>query len=257
MEDVMTKRSIFAILLGFLFMFMAVFAGPVQAKKLTVAVDTAFVPFEFRDPDTGKYVGFDIDLWDAIASKIGVEYTLQPMDFSGIVPALQTGSVDAALAGITITAEREKVVDFSHPYYDSGLTIMVMADNDEINGPEDIEGRSIAVRTGTTSANYAPRLNPSRIVQFPNIEAAYMEVRAGRVDAAMHDTPNVLYYINTAGDGQVKSVGPRMQAQSYGIGFPFGSKLRNDVNVAFLELVESGEYAEIYRKWFGQDPSPR
>jgi len=257
MEDVMTKRSIFAILLGCLFMFMAVFAGPVQAKKLTVAVDTAFVPFEFRDPDTGKYVGFDIDLWDAIANKIGVEYTLQPMDFSGIVPALQTGSVDAALAGITITAEREKVVDFSHPYYDSGLTIMVMADNDEINGPEDIEGRSIAVRTGTTSANYAPRLNPSRIVQFPNIEAAYMEVRAGRVDAAMHDTPNVLYYINTAGDGQVKSVGPRMQAQSYGIGFPFGSKLRNDVNVAFLELVESGEYAEIYRKWFGQDPSPR
>ncbi|RQD61906.1 MAG: glutamine ABC transporter substrate-binding protein GlnH [Desulfonatronovibrio sp. MSAO_Bac4] len=236
---------------------LGLFAGQVQAKKLTVAVDTAFVPFEFRDPDTGEYVGFDIDLWAAIADKIGVEYQLQPMDFSGIVPALQTGSIDAALAGITITAEREQVVDFSHPYYDSGLSIMVMADNDEIAGPEDIEGKRIAVRTGTTSANYAPRLNPAEVVQFPNIEAAYMEVRAGRVDAAMHDTPNVMYYINTAGDGQVKAVGPRMQAQSYGIGFPLGSKLRNDVNVAFLQLVESGKYAEIYRKWFGQDPNPR
>jgi len=253
----MTKKHISAIFFGCLLFFMGVFAGPVQAKTLTVAVDTAFVPFEFRDPDTGKYIGFDIDLWDAIAKKIGVEYKLQPMDFSGIVPALQTGSVDAALAGITITAEREKVVDFSHPYYDSGLNIMVMADNDEIKGPEDIEGKRIAVRTGTTSANYAPSLNPSDIVKFPNIESAYMELRAGRVDAAMHDTPNVLYYITTAGDGQVKSVGPRMQAQSYGIGFPLGSKLRNDVNVAFLQLVESGEYAEIYRKWFGQDPSPR
>ncbi len=257
MEVVMRRRFFPVVLIGCLLFIMGFMAGPVHAKKLTVAVDTAFVPFEFRDPKTGEYVGFDIDLWDAIAKRIGVEYTLQPMDFSGIVPALQTGSVDAALAGITITAEREKVVDFSHPYYDSGLSIMVMADNDEINGPEDIEGRTIAVRTGTTSANYAPRLNPSNIVQFPNIEAAYMELRAGRVDAAMHDTPNVLYYINTAGDGQVKAVGPRMQAQSYGIGFPFGSKLRNDVNVAFLELVESGEYAEIYRKWFGQDPNPR
>ncbi|WP_045214674.1 glutamine ABC transporter substrate-binding protein GlnH [Desulfonatronovibrio magnus] len=253
----MIRKFILTTLLAALLLITGVFAGPSHAKKLTVAVDTAFVPFEFRDPDTGEYVGFDIDLWAAIAEKIGVEYQLQPMDFSGIVPALQTGSVDAALAGITITAEREKVVDFSHPYYDSGLSIMVMADNDEIAGPEDIEGKRIAVRTGTTSANYAPRLNPSEIVQFPNIEAAYMEVRAGRVDAAMHDTPNVMYYINTAGDGQVKAVGPRMQAQSYGIGFPLNSSLRNDVNIAFLQLVESGKYAEIYRKWFGTDPNPR
>ena len=245
-----------SLILG-IFLFMSMFAAPLHAKKLTVAVDTAFVPFEFRDSDTGEYVGFDIDLWDALAERIGVDYELQPMDFSGIVPALQTGSVDAALAGITITAAREKVVDFSHPYYDSGLSILVMKDNDEIQGPEDIEGRTIAVRTGTTSADHAPRLNPADIVKFPNIEAAYMEVRAGRVDAAMHDTPNVMYYIQTAGDGQVKAVGPRMQSQSYGIGFPLGSELRNDVNVAFLELVDSGEYAEIYRKWFGTDPNPR
>lgn len=240
-----------------LFLTLGLLSGPAMAKKLVVAVDTAFVPFEFRDPKTGQYTGFDIDLWAAIAEVLGVEYELQPMDFSGIVPALQTGSIDVALAGITITSAREKVVDFSHPYYDSGLTLMVLADNEEIKGPEDVAGKRIAVRTGTTSDNHAPSLNPSEIIKFPNIEQAYMELRAGRVDVAMHDTPNVLYYIQTAGEGAVKAVGPRMQAQSYGIGFPLGSKLRNDVNVAFLELVESGRYAEIYRKWFGQDPSPR
>ncbi|PTN35966.1 glutamine ABC transporter substrate-binding protein GlnH [Desulfonatronum sp. SC1] len=250
-------KRLFGCVVVALFLTCGLLSGPAAAKKLVVAVDTAFVPFEFRDPKTGEYTGFDIDLWAAIAEVLGVEYELQPMDFSGIVPALQTGSIDAALAGITITSAREKVVDFSHPYYDSGLTLMVLADNEEIKGPEDVAGKRIAVRTGTTSDNHAPSLNPSEIIKFPNIEQAYMELRAGRVDVAMHDTPNVLYYIQTAGEGAVKAVGPRMQAQSYGIGFPLGSKLRNDVNVAFLELVESGRYAEIYRKWFGQDPSPR
>ena len=72
----------------------------VKAEELVVATDTAFVPFEFKEGD--KYVGFDIDLWDAIASDLGVEYRLQPMDFNGIIPALQTKQVDVALAGITI-----------------------------------------------------------------------------------------------------------------------------------------------------------
>ena len=253
----MRMKKLFGCIAVSLFLVLGLLSGPAAAKKLVVAVDTAFVPFEFRDPKTGEYIGFDIDLWAAIAEVLGVEYELQPMDFVGIVPALQTGSVDVALAGITITSAREKVVDFSHPYYDSGLTLMVRADNEDINGPEDVAGKRIAVRTGTTSDNHAPSLNPAEIIRFPNIEQAYMELRTGRVDVAMHDTPNVLYYIQTAGDGAVKAVGPRMQAQSYGIGFPLGSKLRNDVNVAFLELVESGRYAEIYRKWFGQDPSPR
>ena len=71
-----------------------------QAADLVVATDTAFVPFEFKEGD--KYVGFDIDMWDEIAKEIGVTYKLQPMDFNGIIPALQTKQVDVALAGITI-----------------------------------------------------------------------------------------------------------------------------------------------------------
>ncbi|MDU7867043.1 MAG: transporter substrate-binding domain-containing protein, partial [Pantoea sp.] len=61
-------------------------------KKLVVATDTAFVPFEFKQGD--KYVGFDVDLWDAIAKQLKLDYTLKPMDFSGIIPALQTRNVD-------------------------------------------------------------------------------------------------------------------------------------------------------------------
>lgn len=75
-------------------------------KQLIVATDTAFVPFEFKQGD--KYVGFDVDLWAAIAKELKLDYTLKPMDFSGIIPALQTKNIDLALAGITITEERKK-----------------------------------------------------------------------------------------------------------------------------------------------------
>ena len=72
------------------------------SKELIVATDTAFVPFEFKQGD--KYVGFDIDLWDAVAKEMKVSYELKPMDFGGIIPALQTHNIDLALAGITINA---------------------------------------------------------------------------------------------------------------------------------------------------------
>ncbi|MDT4829697.1 Glutamine-binding periplasmic protein [compost metagenome] len=222
-------------------------------KELLVATDTAFVPFEFKQGN--EYVGFDIDLWAAIAKELGWKYQLKPMDFNGIIPALQTRNVDLALAGITIKEERKQAIDFSDGYYDSGFLLMVRSDNDAIKGEADIAGKTLAVKSGTSSADYAKaNLKASDLRQFPNIDNAYLELRTGRVDAAMHDTPNVLYYIKTAGEGQVKAVGQQMMAQQYGIGFPKGSELREPVNGALKTLRENGTYAEIYRKWFGTDP---
>ncbi|MBB3808596.1 glutamine ABC transporter substrate-binding protein GlnH [Pseudochelatococcus contaminans] len=228
------------------------FVQPAQAKDLIVATDTAFVPFEFKEGD--KYVGFDIDLWDAIAKEIGVTYKLQPMDFNGIIPALQTKQVDAALAGITIKPERLRAIDFSDGYYDSGLMLMVPADSD-IKGPEDLKGKTLAVKTGTSTADYAKEnFKDTELRQFPNIDNAYLELQTGRVDAAMHDTPNVLYYIATAGQGKVKAVGDQLMGHEYGIGFPKGSELVAKVNEALATLKKDGRYNEIYKKWFGTEP---
>ena len=228
-------------------------APAASADTLLVAADTAFVPFEFeRD---GEYVGFDIDMWDAIATELGLDYELQPMDFNGIIPALQTGQVDVALAGITIREDRAEVIDFSDGYYDSGFLIMVDADSD-ISGAEDLAGKSLAVRTGTSAADYArDNFEDTELVQFPNIDNAYLELRTGRVDAAMHDTPNVLYYIATAGDGDVKAVGEQMMAHEYGIGFPKGSELVEPVNEVLANMREDGRYDEIFAKWFGEAPT--
>lgn len=223
-------------------------------KQLVVATDTAFVPFEFKQGD--KYVGFDIDLWDAIAKQLGVEYSLKPMDFSGIIPALQTKNVDVALAGITITPERQKAIDFSDGYYRSGLLVMVSADNNNVKSVADLNGKVVAVKSGTGSVDYAKaNIKTKDLRQFPNIDNAYMELATRRADAVLHDTPNILYFIQTAGKGKFKTVGESLEAQQYGIALPKGSdELRLKINEALKTIKANGTYNEIYKKWFGTEP---
>ncbi|MBP6563078.1 MAG: glutamine ABC transporter substrate-binding protein GlnH [Neisseriaceae bacterium] len=222
-------------------------------KELVVVVDTAFVPFEFKEGD--RYVGFDIDLWDAIAKENAWTYRVQPMDFNGILPSLQTGNADAALAGITITEERKKAIAFSDGYYDSGFKLLVRTDSD-ITSVDNLGGKILAIKTGTSAAEYAKEhFKNTELRQFPNIDNAYLELQTGRVDAVMHDTPNILYYAATAGAGKVKDVGEQMQAHEYGIAFPQNSPLVADVNTALAKLKADGRYNAMYKKWFGKDPA--
>ena len=250
----MKKRFVNRWLAGFVAAMLILTCGSmVYAEKLRVGVDTAFVPFEFKGPD-GNYTGFDVELWDAIAKRLNLEYELIPMDFNGLIPGLTTGNLDVVLAAIFIKSSREKAIDFSHPYFRAGLKVMVRAENEDINGPEDLKGKVVAVKTGTATVDYVNTLGAAKIVKFPNIDQAYLEVVTGGADAAMHDTPNVLYYIKTAGQGRVKAVGADVKAAFYGIGFQQGSDLRDPVNVALLEMMEDGAYDQLYLKWFGALP---
>ncbi|MDD4731618.1 MAG: glutamine ABC transporter substrate-binding protein GlnH [Desulfovibrio sp.] len=227
------------------------FAGP-----LIVATDTNFPPFEFKDPATGQHTGFDVELWDAIAKEMGMEYNLQPMDFNGIIPGLQSGQIDVGIAGMTIKPERAEVVDFSDPYYNAGLLVLVRADNDTINGIEDLNGLVVSTKTGTTSEDYVKAHAQAKEVKlFPNNDAMFMELLTGGADAVMFDSPVIADFMNKAGKGLVKVVGPLYQGQSYGIAFPKGStEMVQKVNAALAELRENGTYRELYLKWFQTEP---
>lgn len=235
-----------------LVMCMVMTGGLVSAKELVIGCDTNFMPFEFKEGD--KYVGFDIDLWDAIAKDLNVQYKLQPMDFNGLIPALQTGNIDAAIAGMTIKSKREEVVDFAYPYYDAGLLLMVRSDAKGIAGVEDLSDKIVATKLGTTSADFAKNLKTKEVKLFPNIDSAYLELRGGGADAVIFDSPAILYYIKTEGKEAVKTTGPLYQGQSYGIAFPQGSELREKVTISILKFMEDGTYAKIYKKWFGTEP---
>lgn len=226
-------------------------AAAQEDKELLVATDTAFVPFEFKQD--GKYTGFDIDLWDAIAKKAGLKYQLRPMDFNGIIPGLQTRNIDAALAGITIRDDRKKVIDFSDPYYESGLALLVDVDNTDIKTADDLKGRTVAVKIGTATVDFLKENVPeAKLKLFPNIDNAFLELSTKRVDAVVHDTPNLQYYAQTGGKGKVKVVGTLKSGDYYGIAFPKGSDLVPKVNKALEAIRDSGEYDAIYTKWFGK-----
>ena len=162
--------------------------------------------------------------------------------------------MDVGLAGITIKDERKKVIDFSDGYYDSGFLLMVPAKS-EIKGVADLSGKTVAIKIGTSAADYAKEhFKGAELRQFPNVDNAYLEVATGNADAAMHDTPNVLYYIKMNGNGRVKTVGDQMMAQQYGIAFPKNSDLVSKVNISLAKLKTNGTYDAIYMKWFGTKP---
>lgn len=246
----MLSGKIKALMVGLAFT-LALPGAQAADRELVVATDTAFVPFEFKQD--GKYTGFDVQLWEAIAKEANLKYRLQPMDFNGIIPGLQTHNIDAALAGITIREDRAKVIDFSDPYYESGLAILVTEDNGSIKTAKDLEGKTVAVKIGTATVDYLQKNVPSaKLKLFPNIDNAFLELATGRVDAVVHDTPNVQYYAQTAGKGKVKVVGALKSGDFYGIAFPKGSDLVPVVNKALAALHANGTYDKLYQTWFGK-----
>lgn len=222
--------------------------------KLLVGVDTAFVPFEFKQGD--KYVGFDIDLWDAIAKKMQVSYELRPMDFGGLIPGLQSRNIDVAMAGITITDARKQVVDFSEGYYDADLLMAVKSSDHAIIKFSDLAGKKVGLKQGTAAASFMKSKVKANYVEFPNIDNAYLDLQAGNLDAVVHDSPNVLYYVKTAGDGKVKTTGETdsILPQQYGFAMQKNSPLTPKVDEAINSLRADGTYAKIYYKWFNKQP---
>ena len=233
--------------------FSLALGGAAHAQTATVATDPSFVPFEMMDEETGEMTGFDMDMIRELADRAGLEVDINTMDFNGIIPAVQTGSVDIAIAGITITDERAQIVDFSDPYYDSGLQILVGADNDEVKTIEDLEGMTIGTKIGSTSYDYLTEKfgDDATITPYPGSSDMYLALLGGNVDAVFYDAPNVSYFAKTRGEGRVKVVGPLYEGQQYGIAFPKGSDLVEPVNDALAAMREDGTYDEIYSKWFG------
>ncbi|MBS3804096.1 MAG: transporter substrate-binding domain-containing protein [Oleiphilaceae bacterium] len=235
---------------------LTVSAGALNAETLRVATDPSFVPFEMLDPESGEMIGFDMDIIAEVAERAGFDYNLTTMDFNGIIPALQTGNVDIAIAGITITEEREKIVDFSDPYYDSGLRILVRANNNDIKEFEDLEGKDIGTKIGSTSYDYLTEKleEDDGVTPYPGSSDMYMALMAGNVEAVFYDAPNVGYFASTNGNGRVKTVGPLYEGQQYGIALKGGSEWVDEVNAALADMKEDGTYQEIYEKWFGEMP---
>ena len=227
--------------------------GAATAKVLKVGTNPDFAPFEFQDEKTKKYAGFDMDLIAALAKQAGYEAQINSLAFDGLLPALMAKNIDVAISGMTITKERAEKVLFTDPYYKSGLSIMIKANNTTINSLKDLEGKKIAVQIGTSSATAAKKVANATVREFNNVSDVYMELKNGGVDAAINDLPVNQYYIKTAPNNDLKIVGTILEAEDYGIAMDKkNTEVQKKLNAALAELKKNGEYDKIYEKWFGK-----
>jgi polar amino acid transport system substrate-binding protein len=223
-------------------------------KIYKVGVDTTYPPFEFKDGN--DYKGIDIDLINAIAKNQGFKIELSPLDFGGIIPAMQAGQLDVAIAGMSITDERKKIVDFSDPYFDAGLIVVVKNDNKTIKSADDLKGKTIAVKKGTSGAKFAEDNAAKlgyKVVQFNDSPAMFQEVSNGNADALLEDYPVISYAIAQKDLG-LKTVGDRLNGDQYGIALLKGQNadLLKKIDAGLAELKKDGTYDKIIKTYLGK-----
>ncbi|MDR0124035.1 MULTISPECIES: transporter substrate-binding domain-containing protein [Bacillus] len=215
-----------------------------------IGIDTTYPPFEFEKG--GQYEGIDVDLINAIAKDQDFKVKLEAMDFSGIIPAMQAGQLDVGMGGMSITDERKKKVDFSDPYFDAGLTVVVKKDS-SIKSIDDLKGKKLAVKNGTTGAKFASD-NADKygyeVVQFNDSPSMFQEVSNGNADALIEDYPVITYAIAQQ-DLKLKTVGDRLNGDQYGISVMKGKNqdLLKKINKGLENLKKNGEYDKIIDKY--------
>ena len=220
-----------------------------QQKKLLVGTDATYPPFESKDADTGKLVGFDIDLMEAICDKLGVKCEYIVVPFDGIVSGLNNNKYDAIISSFTITPQRETVVDFSKPYYQASQSIAVKLNQEKINSLIDLKGKRVGVQLGTTGELLAKRIEGAEIISFDNIGAAFIDLENRKLDAIVNDKPTSQRII--ALRGNAKLVGPDLSSGNYGIAVRKGEKrLLDAINSALTALELSGKIDDLNKKWF-------
>ena len=224
-----------------------------ERGKLLAGVKLDTPPFGFLD-DKNEPAGFDIDLVRKIAARIGVPVELVKVTSATRIPLLVSGNVDLVAASMTHTRERDKTIDFSITYYTGGQSLMVPKASD-ITGVKDLGGKQVAVQQGTTLEKTIAAVAPTaKIVAFRDYTAAWLALSQGRVDA-FTGSLNVLQGF-LKDNPNFKTVGDLFSAEPFGVGVRQGdSELRDEINFAIQELWTSGEYANLYRKWFNAEPT--
>ena len=228
-------------------------AGTAEKAKYVVATEPGFPPFEITN-DKDEVVGFDIDLIKAIGEDQGFEVEVSNLEFDSLIPALNSNNADIVIAGMTILPERAEVVDFSDPYYDSGLVVLVQEGNTDIKGEDSLTAdMKVGAQLGTTGADEATKLKDEgkikEAVLLEKNDLLVQQLKAGDINAIIIDGPVAQEFVNK-NEGQFKIVGEVIDAAPFGIAVKKGnSELLGKINTGLKNLVESGKFQEICDAW--------
>jgi len=222
------------------------------AGVLKVGVDAAFAPLTFKD-ETGAFAGYDVDLANAVAAKLGVAVEFVEVDWANLTAALADGTVDCVWSGMSINAERKAAMTVSAAYLESNTTLLVH--KDVAGFIEDLAGKKVAVQAGSYAEQLLGELTADvEAVGATDNDAAIADLIAGNVDAVMLDSVYAAYQIASNEALADYILIEDLYADLFGIGFAKGDYLLcGAVEEALYELAEEGAVAEIDAKWFAAD----
>lgn len=216
---------------------------------LTVGSDIPYPPFEQGDPP--DYEGFDIDLINAIADKMGLETSIQDKPFNLLLSG-GGGQIDMAIAATTITAERAKKVDFTDPYYNASQGLLVPSGSD-IKTVDDLAGKIVGAQDGTTGETYAnDNTDAAEVRPFPQTDDAYNALKTGQVDAVLNDLTAVQAAAKQLGGLEVVQDFPT--DEQYGMYAQKGSPIIAPLNEALQQVKDDGTLTDLYQQYFKTDP---
>ncbi|MER7366937.1 ABC transporter substrate-binding protein [Nonomuraea wenchangensis] len=230
----------------------------VQPGKLTVCTNIPYEPFQFKD-GSGNVVGFDVDIVDLAAKKLGVTQNIVDIDFAVIKSgaAMAAGKCDVAAAGMTITPERAQNITFSDPYFDATQALLAKKGTGA-KSLEDVKakGLKLGAQASTTGLDYAKKqgFNPTEYADSPK---ELLALQAGQADVIIQDLPVVLTWLKKPDVAEkFELIASLDTGEQYGIGMKKDADptLVKTINEELAKAKQDGTYEKIYVKWFGKKP---
>lgn len=254
------KKQLAAILACLLTLTLALGAHAQDLKKIKLGVEGAYPPFSEVGID-GKLKGFDIDIANALCEQMKVDCSMVQQDFDGMIPSLNARKIDAIIASMSITEERRKSVEFSDKYYHTPARLIVKAGSNLTISAEGLKGKRIGVQRTTTNDRFATAtFTQSEIVRYGKQDEAFLDMGAGRLDAALVDSVAASAgFLKTPGGKGFVFAGPVYFDPKY-FGFGAGiavrksdTELRDRFNQAITAIRANGVYKKIQDKYFDFD----
>ncbi|MBQ6893911.1 MAG: transporter substrate-binding domain-containing protein [Clostridia bacterium] len=218
----------------------------VEGKKvLKMGTNAAFPPYEFKEGE--KFVGIDVEIAQAIAAELGCELEIVDMEFDSIITAVNQGEVDFGMAGMTVTEERLKEVDFTSSYA-TGVQSVIVAQGSEIKSIDDLTGKKIGVQLGTTGDIYASDdYGAENVIKYGKGADAVIALKGGDVDAVIIDNEPAKAFV--AENEGLEILGTEYAVEDYAIAIKKGNALLDEINAALEKLTGEGKIDEIISKY--------
>jgi len=230
----------------------------VKPGKLTVCTHLPYKPFQYKDGT--KVVGFDVDLLDLVAKDLGVEQDVVNIEWAQVTSgaAFKAKKCDMGMGAMTITKERQAAISITEPYMDATQVLMTKKDSG-IKSLADLRGKKLGAQADTTGKKYADdnaAANGYTVIPFNDLALQENNVKSGRVDAAINDNGVLYDFVKENPDMAV--VAEFNTGEQYGFGAlkdGSGPKLVAKFNELLTKAKSDGKYNEIYKKWFGVEPT--